>query len=62
MSANDSWDELAYRRRLETFDAKDDSPTLSQGPGRETDGIWYIQLNRTAEASLMPSLPAFLAN
>lgn len=42
MSANDSWDELAYRRRLETFDEKDDSPTLSHGPGRETDGIWYI--------------------
>ncbi|KAH0088847.1 phosphoglycerate mutase-like protein, partial [Aureobasidium melanogenum] len=39
MSANDSWDELAYRRRLETFDEKDDSPTLSHGPGRETDGI-----------------------
>ncbi|THV86172.1 phosphoglycerate mutase-like protein [Aureobasidium pullulans] len=39
MSANDSWDELAYRRRLETFDENDDSPVLSTGPGRETDGI-----------------------
>ncbi|KAI5246846.1 phosphoglycerate mutase-like protein [Aureobasidium subglaciale] len=39
MSANNSWDELAYRRRLETFDENDDSPVLSQGPRRETDGI-----------------------
>ncbi|KAI5208825.1 phosphoglycerate mutase-like protein [Aureobasidium subglaciale] len=39
MSANNSWDELAYRRRLETFDENDDSPVLSLGPRRETDGI-----------------------
>jgi hypothetical protein len=58
MSANDSWDEIAYRRRLETFDEKDDNPVLSRGPGRETDGIWYIQLHRTAEASLMTVQPA----
>lgn len=45
MSANDSWDEIAYRRTLETFDEKDDSPVLSQGPGRETDGIWYVWLH-----------------
>jgi acid phosphatase len=40
MSANDSWDEIAYRRRLETFDEQDDNPVLSRGPGREFDGIW----------------------
>lgn len=41
MSADNSWDELAYKRRLETFDANDDSPVLASGPGREIDGIWY---------------------
>lgn len=54
MSANDSWDELAYKRRLETFDGKDDSPVLTLGPGRETDGIWYFRFHQAVEASLTP--------
>ncbi|CAD0082175.1 unnamed protein product [Aureobasidium vineae] len=50
MSANDSWDELAYRRRLETFDEKDDSPVLSQGRastlalGQRLRGLYVDQL------------------
>lgn len=33
------WDELKYRRRLETF-GPDDAPVITQGPKGEIDAIW----------------------
>ncbi|KAI6856553.1 hypothetical protein D0864_12392 [Hortaea werneckii] len=40
LSADRNWDTLHWRRRLETFTGNgNDSPVLSQGPGREVDAI-----------------------
>ena len=39
MSSKDGWDEIAYKRKLETFSDKDDSATIARGPAGETDGI-----------------------
>ncbi|GAB7353199.1 hypothetical protein MBLNU459_g3722t1 [Dothideomycetes sp. NU459] len=38
-SANDSWDDLTYRRKLETYNAVDDGAVIAAGPAGETDGI-----------------------
>ncbi|KAL1302718.1 hypothetical protein AAFC00_003074 [Neodothiora populina] len=38
-ASDESWDDLAYRRKLETFDSVDDSPTLASGPAQETNNI-----------------------
>lgn len=34
------WDELKYRRRLETFGI-DNGPVVASGPAGEFDAIWY---------------------
>lgn len=34
------WDQLSYRRRLETFGI-DDGPVVAAGPGGEFDAVWY---------------------
>ena len=34
-----SWDQLQWRRRLETF-GKDDSPVIATGPQGEVDTVW----------------------
>jgi acid phosphatase len=38
------WDQLSYRRRLETFGV-DDGPVIAAGPGGEFDAVWYILRN-----------------
>ena len=43
-----SWDNLKWRRRLETF-GDHDASVLASGPGGETDAVWYdygLQLMR----------------
>lgn len=39
-----SWDDLHWRRRLETF-GKDDSPLVATGPNGEVDAVWYQNLD-----------------
>ena len=34
-----SWDELKFRRRMETF-GEDDLPVIAAGPNGEIDGVW----------------------
>jgi hypothetical protein len=36
------WDQLSYRRRIETFGV-DDGPVVAAGPKGEFDAIWYFQ-------------------
>ena len=44
MSTTDwkNWDELKYRRRLETF-GMDDGPVIASGPNGEFDAVWCAQ-------------------
>jgi len=35
-----AWDDLRWRRRLETF-GENDEPVLAAGPKGEVDGVWY---------------------
>ena len=57
MSGSGSWDEMTWRRKLETFNGKDDSTAFATGPAGETDGIWYAFDNGREEAlSNMPTV------
>ena len=38
-----AWDEMQWRRRLETF-GEDDGPVIASGPKGEIDGVWYLAL------------------
>lgn len=40
------WDEMQYRRRLETFGI-DDGPVVAAGPKGEFDSIWYVLVTRS---------------
>ncbi|KAF2150793.1 acid phosphatase [Myriangium duriaei CBS 260.36] len=39
LSQSGDWDSMTYRRKLETFDSKDDSATLAKSSGSEAGGI-----------------------
>ena len=41
MAESDSsqWDQLQWRRRIESF-GSDDGPSIARGPKGEIDGIW----------------------
>jgi acid phosphatase len=43
LSADTKWDQLEWRRRLETF-GKDDLPVIVTGSGNAYDGVWYDHL------------------
>ena len=35
------WDELRWKRRIETF-GRDDGPVVTAGPSGDVDGVWRV--------------------